>query len=54
MFLNLLLNLQFTNLCKFTCLEIAVLKFAVKNAIYKPMQISRSQTCRVKLKPKYF
>ena len=28
---------QFTNLCKFTGVEIAVLKFAVKSAIYKPM-----------------
>ena len=30
---------QFTNLCKFTGVEIAVLKFAVKTSIYKPMQI---------------
>ena len=40
--LNSLLKPQFTNLCKFTCLEIAVLKFAVKNSIYKPMQITSS------------
>ena len=38
-FLNLLLKTQFTNLCKFTGVEIAVLKIAVKNSIYKPMQI---------------
>ena len=38
-FLNSLLNPQFTNLCKFTEFEIAVLKFTVKSAIYKPMQI---------------
>ena len=31
------LNSQFTNLCKFSCLEIAVLKFTVKYAIIKPM-----------------
>ena len=37
MFLNLLLNPQFTNLCKFTGVEFAVLKIAVKSAIYKPM-----------------
>ena len=30
---------QFTNLCKFIDVEFAVLKFAVKNSIYKPMQI---------------
>ena len=44
-FLKLLLKSQFTNLCKCvasTCLEIAVLKFTVKNAIYKPMQIHLS------------
>ena len=28
---------QFTNLCKFADLKSAVLKFAVKNSIYKPM-----------------
>ena len=28
---------QFTNLCKFTGVEFAVLKFTVKIAIYKPM-----------------
>ena len=36
-----LLNLQFTNLCKCTTspvLKIAVLKFAIKSSIYKPMQ----------------
>ena len=33
------LKTQFTNLCKFTGVEIAVLKFTVKSAIYKPMQI---------------
>ena len=37
MFLNLLLNLQFTNLCKFTGVKSAVLKFTVKSSIYKPM-----------------
>ena len=37
MFLNLLLNRQFTNLCKLPVFEIAVLKIAVKTAIYKPM-----------------
>ena len=37
MFLNLPLKSQFTNLCKFTGIEFAVLKFAVKTAIYKPM-----------------
>ena len=35
--LNSLLNPQFTNLCKSTGVEIAVLKFAVKSSIYKPM-----------------
>ena len=49
-----MLKHQFTNLCNFTCLEIAVLKITVKIAIYKPMQIPRSQTCRVKLKVKIF
>ena len=38
-FLKLLLKHQFTNLCKFTGLEIAVLKITVKTAIIKPMQI---------------
>ena len=33
------LKSQFTNLCKSTYLEIAVLKITVKFAIYKPMQI---------------
>ena len=33
------LKYQFTNLCKFADIEIAVLEFAVKNSIYKPMQI---------------
>ena len=31
------LKSQFTNLCKFTEFEFAVLKFTVKIAIYKPM-----------------
>ena len=31
------LNSQFTNLCKSSCLEIAVLKFTVNSSIYKPM-----------------
>ena len=34
-----LLKTQFTNLCKFTDVENAVLKITVKNSIYKPMQI---------------
>ena len=34
-----LLKTQFTNLCKFTGVKFAVLKFAVKTSIYKPMQI---------------
>ena len=34
-----LLKTQFTNLCKFTGVKFAVLKFTVKIAIYKPMQI---------------
>ena len=33
------LKTQFTDLCKFTGVEFAVLKFTVKIAIYKPMQI---------------
>ena len=33
------LNPRFTNLCKSPVFKIAVLKFAVKIAIYKPMQI---------------
>ena len=33
---------QFTNLCKFTCLKSAVLKFTVKTSIYKLMQIHLS------------
>ena len=37
--LNSLLNLQFTNLCKSADFKSAVLKFAVKIAIIKPMQI---------------
>ena len=40
MFLNSLLNLQFTNLCKCPAspvLKFAVLKITVKIAIYKPM-----------------
>ena len=37
MFLNSLLNLQFTNLCKSADIEFAVLKFTVKITIYKPM-----------------
>ena len=37
MFLNLLLNRQFTNLCKSPVLKFAVLKFTVKSSIYKPM-----------------
>ena len=37
LFLNSLLKSQFTNLCKSTCLKIAVLKITVKSAIYKPM-----------------
>ena len=41
-FLNSLLNPQFTNLCKFTEFEIAVLKITVKIVIYKPMQITSS------------
>ena len=32
-----LLKSQFTNLCKSPVLKIAVLKFTVKIAIYKPM-----------------
>ena len=39
-FLKLLLNLQFTNLCKFAGFKSAVLKITVKSSIYKPMQIS--------------
>ena len=35
--LNSLLKSQFTNLCKSTDLKSAVLKFAVKTAIYKLM-----------------
>ena len=31
------LKSQFTNLCKFTVVELAVLKFTVKISIYKPM-----------------
>ena len=31
------LKTQFTNLCNFTGVKIAVLKFAVKSSIYKPM-----------------
>ena len=41
-FLKLLLKPQFTNLCKSPVLKFAVLKFAVKSAIYKPMQITSS------------
>ena len=33
------LKSQFANLCKFTGVEIAVLKITVKTSIYKPMQI---------------
>ena len=39
-FLNSLLKHQFTNLCKSPVFKFAVLKFAVKSAIYKPMQIT--------------
>ena len=39
-FLNLLLNPQFTNLCKSPVFKFAVLKFTVKSTIYKPMQIT--------------
>ena len=35
-----LLKTQFTNLCKSPVFEFAVLKFTVKIAIYKPMQIT--------------
>ena len=35
--LNSLLKLRLSNLCKFTGVEFAVLKFTVKTAIYKPM-----------------
>ena len=31
------LKSQFTNLCKFAVVKLAVLKFAVKSSIYKPM-----------------
>ena len=41
-FLKLLLKSQLSNLCKSTCLKIAVLKITVKSAIYKPMQITSS------------
>ena len=44
-FLNLLLKHQFTNLCKFADLKTAVLKFAVKTSIYKPMQIRGFKNC---------
>ena len=46
--LNSLLKLRLSNLCKcaaFTGVEIAVLKFTVKIAIYKPMQIRGCRTC---------
>ena len=41
-FLKLLLKPRLSNLCKSSCLEIAVLKITVKIAIIKPMQISSS------------
>ena len=40
-FLKLLLKPQLSNLCKFAVVRLAVLKFTVKSAIYKPMQITR-------------
>ena len=43
--LNSLLKSQFTNLCKLPVFEIAVLKFTVKTAIYKPMQICGFKIC---------
>ena len=44
LFLKSLLKSQFTNLCKSPVLKIAVLKFTVKNAIYKPMQFCGCKT----------
>ena len=40
-----LLKSQFTNLCKSPVFEFAVLKFTVKIAIYKPMQIRGFKIC---------
>ena len=36
---------RFTNLCKSPVFEFAVLKFTVKIAIYKPMQIRGFKIC---------
>ena len=43
--LNSLLKSQFTNLCNSAVVKLAVLKFTVKSAIYKPMQIRGYRTC---------